>query len=1096
MITGWTDSDDFPTVNAFQSSKAGPASANAFVAKLNSAGNQILFSTYLGGSFDERLGFNLFSEDPYGGVAVDPGGNIYVTGVTRSDDFPTKNAFQSAKLGTVSTYDIFLSKFDPNGGLVYSTYLGGTDIDLPRDIAVDAGGNAYIAGGTSSTDFPLVSPLRNQSSGGDPGFFPRTQTSEGFLTRFNAAGNQLLYSTYIGGLGDDQVGGLALGDAGIVYLVGDTNSDDIPIALPPEPLDAQPADLRLQQGPVLELRLLTATRNGGLDLFITVLDPSDNSVSLSGYLGGSADELSGRIALDDTGYVHVTGMTRSSDYPVYNPIQGLLPGQWLGGAPHSGIVSALDPETANAHYSTYLGSGVSGDYANDLATTNSSVLVTGRATGGLTGFRSSLPLANPFARGRFGDLDAYATKLMFSRGQFLSPFAGQDWSRFVRVDTHANGVPDPLDEVLSVYRNGSGISFSSARWSESLLQLSNTNPGNGEFETATRTKAIRNRFGTPRGTLTTTASITGRDSGRITSISLDQERVTSTTTNKNGQVTLIDSNEDGIYDAIRGQGDGFPEVTVSLVLIDFDSDGTADFVTIPWVLAHLVGVNRADFLPDPQVFVPLGDTDGDTIPDTVAFDFDVDNVADADLPSLTRMAGPGSDPEYKLHFAHFGDGAGLVFSQIILFTLDPLSEANVTITIRDDDGQLLSIDLNGTVVNGQLQAVIPACGIRSFKTDSQGPVQGGSVTVSSDEPVAGVLLFGGSIGLAGVGSSQEMGSGFLAPMETNTAAEISTGLAVKNLELSALTFTFRLLNSDGLELASTQRVVAALGHLSLFLDQLFQTVDLTDFLGVLRVEAEGRMTATVLQIRPGEFATMPVTPLGGGAADLQFAHFGEGLGLLFSQFLIVNAHDKDAESLISMQADDGSPLTYDLNGEVINGTTSPFAVPSQGIRVFKTDGEGDLISGSGTVTPNFHARRLAGVILFGGSVGLAGVGSSPVFPQGFIAPIEAELSKGINTGIAVRNTSFVILKLVFRLFDAEGKLLATDTRSMLSLAHEALFVNQFDWVAEPGVTLDFEGFQGVIKVTPDGDLGIGVTATVVQTRPGQFATMPVSPLLH
>ena len=119
-----------------------------------------------------------------------------------------------------------------------------------------------------------------------------------------------------------------------------------------------------------------------------------------------------------------------------------------------------------------------------------------------------------------------------------------------------------------------------------------------------------------------------------------------------------------------------------------------------------------------------------------------------------------------------------------------------------------------------------------------------------------------------------------------------------------------------------------------------------------------------------------------------------------------------------------------------------------------------------------------------------------MFPQGFIAPIEAELSKGINTGIAVRNTSFVILKLVFRLFDAEGKLLATDTRSMLSLAHEALFVNQFDWVAEPGVTLDFEGFQGVIKVTPDGDLGIGVTATVVQTRPGQFATMPVSPLLH
>ena len=118
MITGWTDSDDFPTVNAFQSSKAGSVSSDAFVSKINSSGNQILFSTYLGGSFDESFaGADLFSEVPYGGVAVDPGGNIYVTGVTHSDDFPTKNAFRSAKLGTVSTYDIFLSKFDPNGEL-------------------------------------------------------------------------------------------------------------------------------------------------------------------------------------------------------------------------------------------------------------------------------------------------------------------------------------------------------------------------------------------------------------------------------------------------------------------------------------------------------------------------------------------------------------------------------------------------------------------------------------------------------------------------------------------------------------------------------------------------------------------------------------------------------------------------------------------------------------------------------------------------------------------------------------------------------------------------------------------------------------------
>jgi hypothetical protein len=150
-VTGVTMSTDFPTANPLQPSNHG--GLDAFVAAIDPTGSTLLYATYLGGSNDE-----------YGnGIAVDSAGNAYVTGVTMSIDFPTVNPLQPTNHGSS---DAFVAALDPTGStLIYSTYLGGSSTDVSLGIAVDSAGNAYVTGGTMSTDFPTVNPLQPTNHG-------------------------------------------------------------------------------------------------------------------------------------------------------------------------------------------------------------------------------------------------------------------------------------------------------------------------------------------------------------------------------------------------------------------------------------------------------------------------------------------------------------------------------------------------------------------------------------------------------------------------------------------------------------------------------------------------------------------------------------------------------------------------------------------------------------------------------------------------------------------------------------------------------------------------------------------------------------------
>ena len=229
-VTGYTESTDFPTANPLQATNHGVPNGqfddfyNAFVAKVNAGGSTLVYSTYLGGSIDDRGH----------GIAVDSSGNAYVIGTACSSDFPTTaNALQKSLAGSCTPLngqqgDAFVAKLNAAGSaLVYSTYLGGSRDDSGQGIAVDSSGNAHVTGQTLSTDFPTANPLQvtNEAT-------PDEGNPTGFVAELNSTGSALVYSTYLGGNSYDSGAGIAVDSSGNTYVTGDTASTDFPTANP------------------------------------------------------------------------------------------------------------------------------------------------------------------------------------------------------------------------------------------------------------------------------------------------------------------------------------------------------------------------------------------------------------------------------------------------------------------------------------------------------------------------------------------------------------------------------------------------------------------------------------------------------------------------------------------------------------------------------------------------------------------------------------------------------------------------------------------------------------------------------------------------
>jgi hypothetical protein len=322
-VTGDTASGTFPVVTPLKTTNA---STDAFVTKISPSGNSLVYSTFLGGGGNDH-GF---------AIAVDSSGSAYITGDTSSANFPVASGFQATLGG--GFWDAFVTKLTAAGALSYSTYFGGNGIDEGHGIAVDSSGAAYVGGLTTSTNFPLQSPIQASSKGG----------YDAFVAKIAPAGNALIYSTYLGGAQDDQALALAVDSSGSAYVTGPTGSADFPV-----------------------VSAYQSTYKFG-DAFVAKLAPSGASLVYSTYLGGSSGESSFGIAVDSAGSAYVTGRTLSADFPV---VAGAYQSKLAGN--YDVFVTKLAAAGNALVYSTYVGGkGSEAGYAIALDSAGS-VYVTG-----------------------------------------------------------------------------------------------------------------------------------------------------------------------------------------------------------------------------------------------------------------------------------------------------------------------------------------------------------------------------------------------------------------------------------------------------------------------------------------------------------------------------------------------------------------------------------------------------------------------------------------------------------------------------------------------------------------------------------------------
>ncbi len=320
-ITGRTSSISFPTTSGtFDTSANG--SDDVFVAKINSSGTGLVFSTYLGGqNYDEGFG-----------IAVNQSGDIFVAGAAGSVDFPvTSGAYDTTFNGGA---DVFVARFGANGNtLIYSTYIGASQIDYAQDLAIDSSDNAYIIVRTADTivDYPTT-----------VGAFDTTHNGidDVAVTKINATGTALTYSTFLGGSGIDVGRSIAVNAAGEAYVAGTTTDDVVDF-----PTTAGAYD---------------TTVNGSTDFFVTRINASGTALVYSTVIGGPGIDNANGLAIDSNGAAYVVGPV-SPGFPTTAGVVDTT----NAGSNEIGA-SKISPDGSTLVYSTFIG-GTQGESASGVA---------------------------------------------------------------------------------------------------------------------------------------------------------------------------------------------------------------------------------------------------------------------------------------------------------------------------------------------------------------------------------------------------------------------------------------------------------------------------------------------------------------------------------------------------------------------------------------------------------------------------------------------------------------------------------------------------------------------------------------------------------
>ncbi len=388
-VIGDTTSMDFPTAGSpFQSIAA--TGQTIFVAKINSAGNALVYATYVGG----------IGNDDDGQIALDSSGNVYASGTTTSVDFPTVTPVQGALSGSS---DAFVFQLDPNGSnLGYSTYLGGSGFESARDIDLDASNAPYIVGTTGSSNFPVTGGAVQSTLNG---------SADMFVVKLTPAGTAINFATYLGGSGSEDGFGIGVDNNGDVTVCGSTDSSDYPTQAP-----------------------FQAALAGGQDIAVTKLDSIFSSMRFSTYLGGSnndPDLLRLHLSVDrSSGEVFVAATTTSTDFPTQSAFQN----NTAGG--RDIVASKFRSDGSALDFSTYLGgSGTDSILRTHLSPSGELLIVGGSSS-------TNFPTVDPIQGTHTGDglTDAILVKLDAAGDVAFSTFLGTTGGEgFTDVDLDASG---------------------------------------------------------------------------------------------------------------------------------------------------------------------------------------------------------------------------------------------------------------------------------------------------------------------------------------------------------------------------------------------------------------------------------------------------------------------------------------------------------------------------------------------------------------------------------------------------------------------------------------------------------------------------------
>jgi len=340
---------------------AAHSGSTGFLAEINAAGTALVYSTYFGGSGGDQID----------GLAIDGSGDIYVSGTTYSHDFPTIHPLQAApKSSRAGVPTGFVSEIKAGGAsLVYSTYFGGSGGDGVSGIALDGAGDAYVAGTTYSSDFPLQNPIQNANN---------DSYGTGFVSEIAAGGTSLVYSTYLGGSGGcdatdicdgDEILAIAADEAGNAYVSGATGSGDFPTANALQSTNNNTTSIYTNP-PYTGINMGYETTTG----FVSKIQPGGGAFVYSTYLGGSGQcdtlfntlgydaliscsgDSAASIAADAKGDAYVAGTASSPDFPLAHPFQKSV------GPVSSGFITVLNPQGSAFLYSTFLGGSGYCDY--------------------------------------------------------------------------------------------------------------------------------------------------------------------------------------------------------------------------------------------------------------------------------------------------------------------------------------------------------------------------------------------------------------------------------------------------------------------------------------------------------------------------------------------------------------------------------------------------------------------------------------------------------------------------------------------------------------------------------------------------------------